>query len=387
MDDPARLVIQHYFADLPDPRVERTKRHALLDIITIAVCAVVAGADSFVDIEQFGHARHAWFASFLELPHGIPSHDTFGRVFARLDPVAFEACFLAWVQAILPRTDAPLAGQVIAIDGKVARRSHDRGAGRPPIDLVSAWATDTQLVLGQLAVEGDSNEIPAVPALLALLDLEDAIVTLDAMHTQIATAQTICDRGADYVLALKENQPTTWSAVETFFAEAQREGWREVAHEQLVTEDAGHGRLEVRRYWTSTDAQLLTYLGSGTQRWPALGCVGMVERERTTDGRTSRETRYYLSSLDGSVATFAASVRRHWGIENGQHWVLDLAFREDDSRVRMGHAAENLAIIRRIALNLIRLDRATKGSVHTKRLRAAWQHDYLLHLLALTPAH
>lgn len=381
MDAPIRLGIHRYFADLPDPRIERTKRHQLLDIIAISVCAVIAGADSFVDIEHYGHARADWFATFLDLPNGIPSHDTFGRVFARLDPAAFEHCFLTWVQAIMPST----TGALIAIDGKLARRSHDRGADRPPIDLVSAWATDARLVLGQVAVDDKSNEIPAVAALLALLDVTGAVVTLDAMHCQSATAATIRAGDADYVLALKGNQPLTHDAVETFFAEAVREAWRGVPHERLVTEDAGHGRLETRRYWTTTDAELLAYLNPAGDTWPDLACVGMVERERTADGHTSRETRYYLSSLSGEVKAFATAVRGHWGIENTQHWVLDMAFREDESRVRVGHAAENLAILRRIALNLIRLDRSRKGSVHTKRLKAGWDHDYLLHLLSLSP--
>jgi predicted transposase YbfD/YdcC len=385
MDERPLLVIQRCFADLPDPRIERAKRHQLLDILTIAVCAVVAGADGFVEIEEFGHARLAWFRTFLELPGGIPSHDTFGRVFARLDPVAFETRFLSWVRAVLPRTNAPLAGQSVAVDGKVVRRSHDRGAGRAPIDLVSAWATDTQLVLGQLAVAGDSNEIPAVPALLELLDLDGAVVTADALHTQHATAQTIRDRGADYVLPLKDNQRTTHDTVETFFTEAIRAAWRGVPHQTLLTEDDGHGRLEVRHYWTSTDPELLAYLNAGATRWPDLASVGMVRRERTADGQTSRDTRYYLSSLGGDVTSFAASVRAHWGIENRQHWVLDLTFREDESRVRVGHAAENLAIVRRIAFNLIRLDRSTTGSMNVKRHRAGWNHAFLLHLLILTP--
>jgi predicted transposase YbfD/YdcC len=385
MDERPLLVIHRYFADLPDPRIERTKRHHLADLLTIALCAVLAGADSFVEIEEFGHARLDWLRSFLDLPGGIPSHDTFGRVFARLDPDAFEACFLAWVRAVLPRTDAPLAGQTVAIDGKVVRRSHDRGAGRSPIDLVSAWASETRLVLGQLAVADASNEIPVVPALLELLALDGAVVTLDAMHTQTATAQTIRARGADYVLALKTNQPLTHATVETFFAEAEREGWQGVIHEHLITEDVDHGRLETRRYWTSADPDLLAYLSGGATRWPDLGSVGMVVRERTADGRTSRETTYYLSSLPGDVATFAASVRAHWGIENRQHWVLDVTFREDDSRVRTGHAAENLGVVRRMALNLIRLDRSTKGSMNLKRHRAGWSHDFLLHLLTLTP--
>lgn len=381
MDDPRRLGIQHFFADLPDPRIDRTRRHQLLDIITIAVCAVIAGADTFVDIEQYGHARHAWFAAFLDLPGGIPSHDTFGRVFARIDPVAFEACFLSWVQAMLPQP----AGAVIAIDGKVARRSHDRGAERPPIDLVSAWATDLHLILGQIAVDEHSNEIPAVPALLALLDVRGAVVTLDALHCQTTTARSIRAGGGDYVLALKGNHMAPHDAVETFFAEAIREEWRSVAHEHLVTTDAGHGRLETRRYWTTTDADLLADLNPGGDTWPDLGCVAMVVRERTASGPTSRETSYYLSSLDGAVGAVAAAVRGHWGIENRQHWVLDMAFREDESRVRVGHGAENLAVLRRIALNLIRLDRSRTGSVHTKRLKAGWDHDYLLHLLSLSP--
>jgi predicted transposase YbfD/YdcC len=371
------LVIQQMFADLPDPRVERTKRHQLLDLITIAVCAVVSGADTWVDVEGWGLAKQEWLATFLDLPGGIPSHDTFGRVFARLDPDAFERCFLRWIQTVLP---AP-AGEVIAIDGKVLRRSHDRGGGRAAIDLVSAWAEERRLVLGQQAVDAASNEITAVPALLELLALEGAIVTVDALHCQTATADAIRAKGADYVLALKTNQPQAHDAVATFFAEALRESWRDVAHEHLVTEDAGHGRLETRRYWTSTDTELLAYLGRETEHWPDLGCVGMVERVRVTDAGTSRETSYYLSSLDGEVAAFARAVRSHWGIENREHWVLDMAFREDESRVRVGDGAENVGVLRRIALNLIRLDRSRKGSVHTKRLKAGWDQNYLLHLL------
>jgi predicted transposase YbfD/YdcC len=382
MDAPIRLWMHRCFADLPDPRIERTKRHQLLDIITIAVCAVMSGADSWVEVEEYGRARHAWLASFLALPNGIPSHDTFGRVFARIDPLAFERCFVGWVRALIPE----LQGEVVALDGKVVRGSRDRGAGRLPIDLVSAWATEHQLVLGQLAVEAHSNEIPAVPALLSLLDVAGAVVTLDALHCQTETARAIRDRGADYVLTLKRNQQSAYDTVETFFAEAVREQWRQVIHQQVVTEDLAHGRVEVRRYWTVTDPTLLAYLNPGGQTWPDLGCVGMVVRERTTEAGTSREVSYHLASLDGTVGAFASAVRAHWGIENRQHWVLDVAFREDESRVRVGHGAENLAVIRRIALNLIRQDRATMGSVHTKRLKAAWDHTYLLHLLTLDPA-
>jgi predicted transposase YbfD/YdcC len=375
------LVIQQLFADLPDPRVERTKRHQLLDLITIAVCAVVSGADTWVDVEQWGHAKADWLAAFLDLPNGIPSHDTFGRVFARLDPAAFERCSLTWIQTVLP---AP-AGEVVAVDGRVLRRSHDRGGGRAAIDLVSAWAEERRLVLGQQAVAADSNEITAVPALLDLLVLDGAIVTVDALHCQTATAEAIRTRGADYVLALKTNQPQTYDAVETFFAEAVRDDWQGAAHQHHLTEDTGHGRLETRQHWTTTDAQLLTYLGRDTAHWPDLGCVGMVERVRVSETGTSRETSYYLSSLDGTVETFARAVRSHWGIENREHWVLDMAFREDESRVRTGDGAENVGVLRRIALNLIRLDRSRKGSVHTKRLKAGWDQTYLLHLLSLSP--
>jgi predicted transposase YbfD/YdcC len=376
-----RLVIHRHFDALPDPRIDRTKRHQLLDIITIAVCAVLSGADSWVDVELYGQAKQAWLASFLELPNGIPSHDTFGRVFARLDPDAFEGCFLRWVAAVVPRT----AGAVIAVDGKVVRRSHERGAGRGPIDLVSAWAIDQHLVLGQLAVAEHSNEIPAVPTLLDLIDLTDAIVTLDAMHCQTSTAQAIRDGGADYVLALKSNQPLTHAAVETFWAEAEREQWRGVRAEHLETTDAAHGRLETRRYWTATDPDLIAYL-TAADAWPDLTTVGMVRRERRTEEGTTCETSYYLSSLTRDVATFAKAVRGHWSIENQQHWVLDMAFREDESRVRAGHGAENLAVIRRMALNLIRQDPA-RGSVHSKRLKAAWDQDYLIRLLTSDQAN
>ena len=323
MPHPSRLSLHDSFADLPDPRIERTKRHQLLDIITIAICAVICGADSWTDIELFGQAKLPWLRTFLALPNGIPSHDTFNRVFARLDPDRFEACFLAWVRDLLPElTDA-----VVNVDGKVLRRAHD--LDQSPLTLVSAWAEAQRLVLGQVAVAATSNEITAVPALLALLDLDGAIVTLDALHCQSATAKVIIAQGADYVLALKGNQPMVRDAVETFFAEARREEWRGVVHAYLETVDADHGRVEIRR-WTSTDPELLAYLNPDAT-WPRLGCVGMVERERQTATGTTQQISYYLSSLDGAIASFARAVRGHWGIENGQHWVLDVAFREDDS--------------------------------------------------------
>jgi predicted transposase YbfD/YdcC len=376
MEKPPPLSIRAHFATLPDPRIERSKRHQLLDIVTIALCAVICGADSWVDVELFGHAKEAWLRTFLALPNGIPSHDTFGRVFARLDPQAFERCFLSWVQAIMRQT----TGEVVAVDGKVLRRSHDQRAGKAALDLVSAWADTNRLVLGQVAVAPDSNEITAIPALLEVLALAGCIVTVDAIGCQTAIAHTIRDQGADYVLALKGNQPTLLAAVETYFAEARASGFRHTPHTYERTRDGDHGRVETRRYWTTTDPELLAYLDP-TAVWADLASVGMVERERRTAAGTSREVHYYLSSLGGDGVAFARAVRGHWGIENRLHWVLDIAFREDDSRVRAGHGAENFAVLRHIALNLLRQDRTTRVGIKAKRLKAGWDEAYLRSLL------
>ncbi len=368
------------FASLPDPRVERTKRHALLDIVTIALCAVICGADNWVEIERFGQTKEAWLRSFLALPHGIPSHDTFGRVFARLDPEAFERCFLEWVQAVV---GAPGA-QVVAVDGKTLRRSHDRGSGKAALHLVSAWATANHLILGQVATEAKSNEITAIPLLLGALDLTDATVTIDAMGCQTAIAQQLIDQGATYVLALKDNQPILAEEVRATFALARATGFADLAatdHAECRTIVKGHGRLEIRHYWTISDPAILAYLNP-TGAWAGLRSIGMVEAERRVGQKVSVETRYYLSALAGDAAGFAAAVRGHWGIENCLHWVLDIAFREDESRDRIGHSAHNLAILRHIALNLLRQERTARCGVKAKRLMAAWSESYLLKVLA-----
>lgn len=373
--------VRSFFADLPDPRVERSKRHALLDIVTIALCAVICGADSWVEIAQFGQAKEAWLRSFLALPNGIPCHDTFGRVFARLDPEAFERCFLAWIQAVV---GAPGA-QVVAVDGKTLRRSHDRGKGKAAVHLVSAWATANHLVLGQVATAAKSNEITAIPLLLAALDLHGCTVTIDAMGCQTAIAKQIIDQGGDYVLALKDNQATLAAAVTDTFALARQTAFADLAvadHAELRTVDKGHGRLELRRYLTISDPATLAYLDPAGA-WAGLQSIGMVEAERRVGEKVSVEARYYLSSHGGAATAsgFAGAVRGHWGIENQLHWVLDIAFREDESRARIGHSAHNLAVLRHIALNLLRQEHTACCGVKAKRLLAAWDESYLRKVL------
>ena len=375
-----RTSISAHFAPLTDPRVDRAKDHLLGGIVTIALCAVLCGADGWVAVETFGRAKAAWLRTFLALPGGIPSHDTFGRVFARLDPAEFQRCFLAWVRAMVPET----AGQIVALDGKTLRRSHDRTNGRAALHMVSAWAAGSGLVLGQLAVEDKSNEITAIPALLRLLALEGCTVTVDAMGCQTAIAAQIVAQGADYALALKDNHPTLHAEVADAFAQARATAFADYApadHDHWQAVEKGHGRVETRRHWTIRDPALLAYLNQGGA-WAGLRAVGLVERERRVGETVTVEARHYLLSGAGDAAAFAGAVRRHWEIENRVHWVLDVAFREDESRVRVGDGAENLAVLRHFALNLLRRERAGGGGIATKRFRAALDEAYLLTVLA-----
>ena len=375
MPDPtttSRTDLLHILRELPDPRVARTRLHKFEDILLISICALLCGAESFEDMELFGDTKEPWLRTFLELPHGIPSHDTFNRLFAALDPQCFLEAFMRWTQSL--RT--ALAGEVVAIDGTALRRALD--AGESPKVIVSAWASGHGLVLGQRKVDEKSHEITAVPELLRTLELAGCIVTLDAMGCQRRIAREITEADADYVLALKGNQGTAHTQIQSYLDAAIAAGDPALVHCQEV--EKGHGRLETRRCWQSADLGWFADRG----KWEGLQSVGCIEAVREIQGRASLERRYYLSSLSLDAVRFARAVRSHWGVENQLHWVLDVVFGEDQSRARSGHAAENLATLRRWALNLLKTDTPkAKRSLKAKIKAAGWDHHYLLHLLGL----
>jgi len=368
--------IASHFAVLEDPRSAIQSRHKLIEMIVIAIAATLSGADGWVGVETFAKGKEAWLRTFLELPKGIPSHDCFGRVFALINPERFAACFRQWSEAVAEL----IPDEIIAVDGKTLRRSHNRAKGLAALHLVSAWATANRVVLGQVATQAKSNEITAIPQLLQWLKLEGCIVTIDAMGCQTKIAEQIIDQGGDYVLALKGNQETLAAEVEEAFIDADARDYAGVDSEFLETVERGHGRLETRRYRTLGDL-------CGVPRsavWSAMNMVGMVESRREVAGKITVETRYYIGSIGTSAARFARAVRGHWGIENGLHWNLDISFREDECRVRDPVARENLAVLRHIALSRLKNDDIKLG-LQNKRLKAACSERYLTKLLFESP--
>jgi predicted transposase YbfD/YdcC len=379
MDEASNPVasIERHFSTLVDPRQAINQDHLFLELLVIAICAIIAGADDWEAVADFGRAKIEWFKGFLSLPHGIPSHDTFWRVFRLLDPEQFQQCFLAWIQAVSWVTQ----GEVIAIDGKKLRRSHDKGLGRNAIHMVSAWASATGLTLGQRKVDDKSNEITAIPALLEVLELAGCIVTIDAMGCQTEIAQAIVDKEADYLLALKANQGTLYEDVILLFDDLVQSNFTAYAYDHDKTVDKDHGRIEVRQAWTINDPAVLRALRT-TDKWPKLRTLLKVQAERYLGAQHTLETRYYLSSLSAPAAHLLAVARTHWSIENGCHWVLDIAFREDECRLRKDHGPQNFAILRHIAHNCLKQERSAKLGVKNKRLRAGWDNHYLLTVLS-----
>jgi predicted transposase YbfD/YdcC len=370
------LALMECFSEIEDPRIERTRLHRLSDILALSVLAVIGGAEGWEDIEEFGQQKHEWLKQFLSLPHGIPSHDTISRLFRALKPGAFQEALMEWLESLHEQ----LGLKWVAIDGKTVRRSHDRRTMQSALHLVCAWSVTNQLVLGQQATDAKSNEITAIPELLQRLELSGAIITIDAMGCQKEIARQIVDGGGDYVLAVKDNQPTLHAAIAEHFAGLHASNLAHGEVRRLTTRDEAHGRREQRHYYVTPLPDSLRALRDDWKNLTSLGqAINMTER----DGREVSEVRYYILSLEPRVKAFAAAVRGHWGIENCLHWVLDVTFREDECRIRKDHGPENFATLRRAAVGLIKQDKS-KGSVRKKRKRAAWNNDALLNLLQPT---
>lgn len=363
--------LAEHFATLPDPRKLRGQRHRLHDVIAIAILATVCGFDGWAAVEDFGKAKRAWLATFLDLPHGIPSHDTFGRLFAAFDPEAFERCLRSWTASL---TSLP-GGSLIAVDGKTSCGSGDAHTDKNPLHLVSAWARDNGLVLGQIATDAKSNEITAIPKLLELLDLKQAVVTTDAMGCQKQIAAAVVAGGGDYLLQVKDNHPTLHEEVKLLFSEADLLGFEGMRYARHSTVEKDHGRIETRQLDSVWDLNWF----HDRALWPKLGCFVRVRSTREIRGKLSRQDRFFLSSLSGrDAARLLDLVRGHWSVENQLHWSLDVTFGEDHSRVRMGHAAEHLSRIRGVAVGLLKQETSFKGGLQRKRMRCAIDHDYLL---------
>jgi predicted transposase YbfD/YdcC len=367
------LNIRTHFADLKDPRLERTRLHNLMDILVIALCAVISGADGWLDIAAYGVAKYEWLQTFLELPNGIPSHDTFRRVFCLLEPAAFLECFQGWIEAL----SEELGIKRIAIDGKSLRRSFDRASGKAALHLVSAWATEQHLVLGQVAVDCKSNEITAMPKLLELLDISGAIVTIDAMGCQKDIAAKVRQGGGDYVLSVKDNQPHLLEDIQLCFEKGLDTAFAEMEHSYHEESYQGHGRVETHTVYTIVNPEGLR----DWQQWKDLRTITLlISQRQEVDKELTEEVRYYIGSKAAKAKAYASYIRGHWGIENGQHWVLDVCFQEDQSRMRADHSPENMALLRRLALSLLKQHSST-GSVRGKRLQSGWNDQFLAEIL------
>jgi predicted transposase YbfD/YdcC len=370
--------LRYHVSKLEDPRIERNKRHSLLDIIMIVLSAIICKIDGWEEIEEWAILHEEWLSSFLELANGVPSHDTLRRVFQRINPKTLQGCLTEWVNVLRVKA----SGQIIAIDGKTVRGAGVTESGTPVLHSVSAWASDVRLTLAQLKTEEKSNEITAIPALLDLIDIAGCIVTIDAMGCQTKIAEKIVKSKAGYVLALKGNQPNLLENISGFFETELVRDFRDVPHQYKRTVDKDHGRLEVREYWHTDNIAWMSERDS----WKGLTSVGMVKRTRTVKGKTSTEIQYYISTLDLDVERFAQAVRSHWGIENSLHWVLDVTMGEDACRIRKDLSVENLAVLRRTALNLFRTDETLPDkSMPKKMLRAASDHVYFAHVLLGQP--
>lgn len=366
------LEIFEHFKDIEDPRIERKKLHSLTDILVIGISAVICGADNWNEIVTYGKAKEGWFRTFLELKNGIPSHDTFNRVFSLLSPEWLNESSISFFKSRIEE----MKGH-IAIDGKTVRRSGDKSNGKSAIHIVSAWLSNAGLSIGQVKVDDKSNEITAIPDLLDKLDISHSIISIDAMGAQKKITEKIVEKNADYVIALKENHPILYGEVSNYFQSAYTDNFEDTKVQYRITEEKNHGRLEKREYWLLSNTDWITQ----KNEWSELKSVGMVRSEITVKDKTSVEFRYYISSLKNTPVLFRDSVRKHWEIETSCHWILDIAFREDESRARNLHAAENFTLLRKIALNLLKNETTTKIGVKGKRLKAGWDQEYLLKVL------
>lgn len=367
-------LIETYFGTLRDPRASHSIEHKLIDILVITICGTLCGADDWEAIAEYGRTKQDWLQTFLELPNGIPSSDTFNRLFARLKPEELQKCFIGWMQAVHQAT----AGELVNIDGKTLRGAKEARNSRSLIHMVSVWSASQHLVLGQKKVNEKSNEITAIPALLELLALRGCLVSIDAMGCQTEIAKVIISQGADYVLALKGNQGNLHTDVTQLFTSAQAQEFKNIEHQFYSTVEKGHGRVETRRYWMMGNTEFLL----GAENWVGLKSIGLVESQRKINGTVTIEQRYYLLSIESDVQRFAQAVRSHWSIENQLHWILDVGFAEDASQGCQGYSAENLAVVRHVGINLLSRDKKSKVGVKTRRLKAGWDDNYLKDVLS-----